>query len=293
MSDLIIIQPQVTQLEITEIDNTVTVASVGVQGAKGDTGATGATGAQGPSGVVAVTAPITNSGTSTSANIGVSAGSTSVAGVLQLTDSTSSTSTTTAATPNSVKSAYDLANGALLKYAIPWQVKYRSTYWYEPRNGSTLTTSIYVQNRLYCYPLFVSESITIDRLGVECVTAVASTTWRIGIYNSDSNGVPSTVLLDAGTVDTSTTGLKTITVNQTLSAGLYFIAGVWQGGASSPTMRAYSSGAGNWAPVAGTSQPSNTYYVAYTLDSVTGALSTFSGSTATTLSPTRTQFRIA
>lgn len=39
----------------------------------------------------------------------LTAGTTSVAGVVQLTDSTSSTSTTTAATPNSVKAAYDLA----------------------------------------------------------------------------------------------------------------------------------------------------------------------------------------
>lgn len=38
--------------------------------------------------------------------------STSVKGIVQLTNSTSSTSTTTAATPNSVKSAYDLANTA-------------------------------------------------------------------------------------------------------------------------------------------------------------------------------------
>jgi hypothetical protein len=43
----------------------------------------------------------------------VVAGSTSGAGVLQLTDSVSSTSTTTAATPNSVKNAYDLAAAAL------------------------------------------------------------------------------------------------------------------------------------------------------------------------------------
>jgi hypothetical protein len=42
-------------------------------------------------------------------------GSTSQTGILQLTDSTSSTLTTTAATPNSVKSAYDLANAALPK----------------------------------------------------------------------------------------------------------------------------------------------------------------------------------
>ena len=58
---------------------------------------------------VSVNAPITNAGTSTAANLSVSTGSTSTAGVLQLTDSTSSTSTTTAATPNSVKSAYDAA----------------------------------------------------------------------------------------------------------------------------------------------------------------------------------------
>lgn len=42
-------------------------------------------------------------------------GTTSATGIVQLTDSTSSTSTTTAATPNSVKSAYDLADAALPK----------------------------------------------------------------------------------------------------------------------------------------------------------------------------------
>jgi hypothetical protein len=46
---------------------------------------------------------------------GVSAASTSAAGVVQLTDSTSSTSTTTAATPNSVKSAFDIGNAAVPK----------------------------------------------------------------------------------------------------------------------------------------------------------------------------------
>jgi hypothetical protein len=45
----------------------------------------------------------------------IAAGTTSARGTLQLTDSTSSTSTTTAATPNSVKSAYDLAAAALPK----------------------------------------------------------------------------------------------------------------------------------------------------------------------------------
>lgn len=43
---------------------------------------------------------------------GAGQGSTSAAGLLQLTDSTSSTSTTTAATPNSVRAAYNLADTA-------------------------------------------------------------------------------------------------------------------------------------------------------------------------------------
>ena len=46
------------------------------------------------------------------ANTSVRAGSTSVTGIVQLTDATNSTSTTTAATPNAVKSAYDLASTA-------------------------------------------------------------------------------------------------------------------------------------------------------------------------------------
>jgi trimeric autotransporter adhesin len=76
---------------------------------------------------VSGTAPISSSG-GTTPTISVSAGSTSAAGVLQLTDSTSSTSTTTAATPNSVKTAYDLANGAL------------------PKSGGTLTGKLTLIN---------------------------------------------------------------------------------------------------------------------------------------------------
>ena len=45
----------------------------------------------------------------------ITTGTTSAVGVVQLTDSASSTSTTTAATPNSVKTAFDLAGAALPK----------------------------------------------------------------------------------------------------------------------------------------------------------------------------------
>lgn len=91
---------------------TFTSWTFAVAGAPGSTGATGATGATGSSGVVTVNAPLTNAGTSTAADLSVSAGTTTTAGVLQLTDSAASTSITTAATPKSVKTAMDMANDA-------------------------------------------------------------------------------------------------------------------------------------------------------------------------------------
>jgi len=70
---------------------------------------------------------ITNADINASAAIAGSklqAATTSSAGAVQLTDSTSSTSTTTAATPQAVKSAYDLADAAL------------------PKSGGTLTGAV-------------------------------------------------------------------------------------------------------------------------------------------------------
>lgn len=64
---------------------------------------------------VTATSPLTGGGTSGAITVGIQSASTSQSGAVQLTDSTSSTSTTTAATPNSVKSAYDLAAAAMPK----------------------------------------------------------------------------------------------------------------------------------------------------------------------------------
>lgn len=64
---------------------------------------------------VTATSPLTGGGTTGDVTVAIQSASTTQSGAVQLTDSTSSTSTTTAATPNSVKSAYDLANGAIPK----------------------------------------------------------------------------------------------------------------------------------------------------------------------------------
>lgn len=64
---------------------------------------------------VSATSPLTGGGTTGAVTIAIQDGTTSQKGAIQLTDSTSSTSTTTAATPNAVKTAYDLAAAALPK----------------------------------------------------------------------------------------------------------------------------------------------------------------------------------
>ena len=72
----------VVDVNVSETSTSLSLGNSGPQGATGSAGAagaTGATGATGSSGVIAVTAPITNSGTSTSANIGINQGSLTIA----------------------------------------------------------------------------------------------------------------------------------------------------------------------------------------------------------------------
>ena len=67
---------------------------------------------------ITATSPLTGGGTSGDVTVGIQAASTSQSGAVQLTDSTSSTSTTTAATPNAVKTSYDLAAAAIPKSTV-------------------------------------------------------------------------------------------------------------------------------------------------------------------------------
>lgn len=82
---------------------------------------------------ITATSPLTGGGTTGDVTVGIQDGTTSQKGAVQLEDSTSSTSTVKAATPNSVKSAYDLANAAIPKSTATTagDLLYR--------NGSTVT----------------------------------------------------------------------------------------------------------------------------------------------------------
>ena len=72
----------------------------------------------------------------------------------------------------------------------------------------------------------VYRSATFDRIGCDVQTAgAAGAKARLGIYRDvDLDGYPDVLILDAGEVDCTTDGDKTITIDQHLEAGLYFVA---------------------------------------------------------------------
>ena len=89
---------------------------------------------------VTATSPLTGGGTSGAITVGIQSASTSQSGAVQLTDSTSSTSTTTAATPNSVKTAYDLAAAALPKL-LSFNAQTGTTYTLVASDATKLVTA--------------------------------------------------------------------------------------------------------------------------------------------------------
>jgi hypothetical protein len=132
-------------------------------------------------------------------------------------------------------------------------------------------------NTLYAIPLPIYETVTLTRLMfVVNATAAAGAVGRMGIYSSDSNSKPSTLLLDAGTASATTIGTKTITISQTLQPGLYWIAMVAQGQAMT-TVQATNNQSSPFVPSSITSSTSGFGFTSYTHSAVSGVLpSTFS-----------------
>lgn len=90
------------------------------------------------------------------------------------------------------------------------------------------TTGAATQNLLFFSLFSVGATALFDRIGLEVTAAAASSTVRLGIY-SDLGRKPSNLLLDAGTIDSATTGAKELTISKVLFPGLYWLAAAGQG----------------------------------------------------------------
>jgi hypothetical protein len=86
-------------------------------------------------------------------------------------------------------------------------------------------------------PVMFSVNATIDRIGTEVLTTAGSagvSVHRLGIW-ADNSGVPGTLLVDAGTVATDSTGLKEITISQAVTANTLYWLGIVQQGSPAVT----------------------------------------------------------
>lgn len=76
------------------------------------------------------------------------------------------------------------------------------------------------------FSLVYLPNCTLDRIACQTgSTGGAGNVTRLGIYNNSATNTPGTLLLDAGTVDNDTTdAFYSITINQPVDAGFYWLA---------------------------------------------------------------------
>ena len=164
-----------TGVTITNGDGTITISSVGLGGT-----------------VTAVTAstPLASTG-GTTPNITIQDGTTTQKGAVQLEDSTSSTSTTTAATPNSVKTSYDLANAAL------------------PKSGGTMTGAILGDDSASPatpgYAFDGDANTGMIRLGADELGLVTGGATRLSIDASGNVNIPGDLTVQGATTTIDST----------------------------------------------------------------------------------------
>lgn len=93
--------------------------------------------------------------------------------------------------------------------------------------ASALSTIAAAANRLDYFPFIPAKNLTINELAIEVSTLLAGGQGRLGIYNSNANGNPSTKLVEGAAVfTTDATGVKTLAISNTvLKAGtVYWLA---------------------------------------------------------------------
>jgi hypothetical protein len=128
----------------------------------------------------------------------------------------------------------------------PWLVQKVVNNWYGVQGKFTGGTGYSpVQNTTYFIPVYLIAG-TYDRLRIRCSgNGGTSIDFRVGIYNSSSTtGLPTTVVLDAGLLNTENSGNSyDKTINQTLTSGFYYLAVNKQG--SDPYGQQYASYGGD------------------------------------------------
>jgi hypothetical protein len=128
---------------------------------------------------------------------------------------------------------------------------YLPTSWYLSCSQQAVTSSAGLgNNNVRVAPWVVTQTVSIIDFGLELITAGdANSIFRIGVWADNGLGIPSTLVLDAGSISTGSGNAGTVAtggtanpyalpVTLTLQPGLYWIGGAVQGAPSTqPTLR--------------------------------------------------------
>lgn len=88
-------------------------------------------------------------------------------------------------------------------------------------SGTNPGTSALPTNTLRATHFEVYTSLTLDRIAVDVSSGTGNI--RLGIWNTDSSGYPTTLAVSSGAMAISTTGVVAATISVTLTPGLYMI----------------------------------------------------------------------
>lgn len=93
---------------------------------------------------------------------------------------------------------------------------------YYPLRGVNTTSYGLTSDRLELIPFMVNRNMTITSIGSFFTAAQAGASTRYGLYSQNPSTAAFTLVSDYGTVDNSTTGLKLISISETLSSDIIY-----------------------------------------------------------------------
>ena len=172
------------------------------------------------------------------------------------------------------------SSGGTAYVNIPWTGFKSGNYYYSQGGGVSNATP--TLNLMTLLPFSLSITTTFTKISIYVNTLSATGNIRLGIYNTGSDGLPSSLLLDAGLVDTQSTGLRTITISQSLSAGNYWLAASPQTATTAMTCKGTT---GYVAGVPFLTSPANASIAGYGVSGISGSLPNPVGTIAKATSP--------
>lgn len=174
-------------------------------------------------------------------------------------------------------------------------ILFRSGAYYDnTRIGMTSSTVALAANRFEATPFYCSDTIEIDRFGVNVTSGVAWSNVRLAIYDSDSNGLPGNLIYGGSNISTAAPGYVYESTSIVLEAGKQYWFCIKS--SSNPTVRAIpAAGSYNLGIVSETStqfysvlRKSEAISTDWSSSSPFSASNLFSGST-----PVSFRFRVA